>query len=63
MAQAPVKHLPGSVAADYQVVPTADLRLIEERVCELERQPGSKTFEIEVPKGRLTHRLERERSR
>ena len=34
MAQAPVKDLRGSAAANYQVVPTADLRSIEERVCE-----------------------------
>jgi hypothetical protein len=63
MAQAPVKHLPGSAPADYQVVPTADLRSREERVCELERQPACKTFGIESLKGGLTSPLERGRSR
>ena len=63
MVQAPVKHLRGSAAADYQVVPTADLRSIEERVCELERQPACKTFGIESLKGGLTSPLERGRSR
>jgi hypothetical protein len=51
MAQAPVKDLRGSAAANYQVIPTADLRSIEERVCELERQPACKTFGIERLEG------------
>jgi hypothetical protein len=63
MAQAPVTHLPGSAAADHQVVPTPDLRLVEERVCELERQPACKTFDIEILMWGLTRPLERERSR
>lgn len=59
MAQAPVKHLRGSAAADYQMVPTADLRLLEDRVCELERQPACKTFGIESLKRGSTRPLER----
>jgi hypothetical protein len=63
MPQVSVKQLHGSAVADYQVVPTADLRSIEERVCELERQPTCKTFGIESLKGGLTSPLERGRSR
>jgi hypothetical protein len=59
MAQAPVKHLRWSAAADYRVVPTAHLRSIEERVCDLEQQPACKTFGIESLKGSLTSPLER----
>jgi hypothetical protein len=34
--------------ADYQAVPTADLRWVEERIRELERQLGCETFGIKI---------------
>jgi hypothetical protein len=41
-----------AVRAD-DVVPAADLRRLEERVRELERQLGRKTFEVEILKEAL----------
>jgi transposase len=42
-----------AVRADDDVVPAADLRRLEERVRELERQLGRKTFEVEILKEAL----------
>ena len=42
-----------AVSADDDVVPAADLRRLEERVRELERQLGRKTLEVEILKEAL----------
>ena len=42
-----------AVRADDEVVPAADLRRLEERVRELERQLGRKTLEVEILKEAL----------
>ena len=48
-----------AVSADDNVVPAADLRRLEERVRELERQLGRKTLEVEI----LKEALDRARSK
>jgi transposase len=42
-----------AVSADDEVVPAANLRRLEERVRELERQLGRKTLEVEILKEAL----------
>src|SRR5947208_5955462 len=42
-----------AVRADDEVVPAAELRLLEERVRDLERLLGRKTMESEIPKEAL----------
>jgi transposase len=42
-----------AVRADDEVVPAADVRRLEERVRELERQLGRKTLEVEILKEAL----------
>jgi transposase len=42
-----------AVRADDDVVPAADVRRLEERVRELERQLGRKTLEVEILKEAL----------
>ena len=42
-----------AVRADDEVVPASDIRRLEERVRELERQLGRKTMEVEILKEAL----------
>ena len=42
-----------AVRADDEVVPAADVRRLEDRVRELERQLGRKTLEVEILKEAL----------